>query len=103
MSEILRLGVKGMISTTSSQLVKGKKYMFEGRMRQNVNGWLLYDGCNSWSLSIILLLLHYYLYNCCNNKLEIISTFLRQQELTGPLVSTLRIGRLPGAYRSDPV
>lgn len=28
MSEILRLGVKGMISTTSSQLVKGKKYMY---------------------------------------------------------------------------
>ena len=54
-------------------------------------------------LCIMLLLLHYYLYNCCNNKLEIISTVFRQQELTGPLVSTLRVGPLPGAYRSDPV
>lgn len=28
MSEILRLGVKGMRPTTNSQLVKGKKYMY---------------------------------------------------------------------------
>lgn len=107
MSEILRIGVKGIMSTTDSQLVKGGNCMYTlkakcGRMLI-VGFYTMVATLVFVQLCIMLLLLHYYLYNGCNNKLEIISTVFRQQELTGPLVSTLRVGCLPGAYKSDPV